>query len=104
MTEKKEDYWKIHGQLHIKLQYCIIISNVYIFSTKAMTQMLGRPRGCYILSLARLLASSQYASRRSCDRLSRHRFSWFSSVFKQRLRWFPISKLLLHASHAALTL
>jgi hypothetical protein len=49
MTEKKEDYWKIHGQLLIKLQYCIIISNVYIFSTKAMTQMLGKPRGCYIL-------------------------------------------------------
>jgi hypothetical protein len=28
--------------------------------------------------------------------------SWFSSVFKQMLRWFPNSKLLLHASHAAL--
>jgi hypothetical protein len=33
---------------------------------------------------------------------SRHRFSWFSSVFKQMLRWFPNYKLLLHASHAAL--
>jgi hypothetical protein len=30
------------------------------------------------------------------------RFSWFSSVFKQILSWFPSSKLLLHASHAAL--
>jgi hypothetical protein len=29
-------------------------------------------------------------------------FYWFSSVFKQMLRWFPSSKLLLHASHAAL--
>jgi hypothetical protein len=48
------------------------------------------------------LASSQYASGRSCDRPSRHRFSWFSSVFKQMLRWFPNSKFLLHASHAAL--
>jgi hypothetical protein len=42
---------------------------------------------------AGLLASSQYAS---------VRFSWFSSVFKKMLRWFPNSKLLLHASHAAL--
>jgi hypothetical protein len=32
----------------------------------------------------------------------RHRFSWFSSVFKQILRWFPNSKLLLYASQAAL--
>jgi hypothetical protein len=48
-----------------------------------------------------LLASSQCASGRSCDRLSRHRFPWFSSVFKQMLRWFPNSKLLLHASPAA---
>jgi hypothetical protein len=29
-------------------------------------------------------------------------FLGFSSVFKQMLRWFPNSKLLLHASHAAL--
>jgi hypothetical protein len=29
-------------------------------------------------------------------------FSWFSSVFKQMLRWFSNSKLLLHASHSAL--
>jgi hypothetical protein len=28
-------------------------------------------------------------------------FFWFSSVFKQMLRWFPSSKLLLHASHTA---
>jgi hypothetical protein len=35
-------------------------------------------------------------------RPSRHRFSWFSSVFKQMLRWFLNSKLQLHASHAAL--
>jgi hypothetical protein len=59
--------------------------------------------GCYyILSSAGLLASSQYASGRSSDRPFRHRFSWVSSVFKQMLRWFPSSKLLLHASHAAL--
>jgi hypothetical protein len=30
--------------------------------------------------------------------------SWFSSVFKQMLRWFPNSKLLLHASHAAFSI
>jgi hypothetical protein len=35
------------------------------------------------------------------QRPTRHRFSWFSSVFKQMLRWFPNSKLLLHASHEA---
>jgi hypothetical protein len=51
---------------------------------------------------AGLLTSSQYVTGRSCDRPSRHRFSWFSSVFKQMLRWFPNSKFLLHASHAAL--
>jgi hypothetical protein len=37
--------------------------------------------GYYILSSAGLLASSQYASGRSCVRPSRHRFSWFYSVF-----------------------
>jgi hypothetical protein len=65
--------------------------------------MLGklRPGDFFLLLFAGLLASSQYASGRSCDRPSRHRFSWFSSVFKQMLRWFLNSKLLLHASHAA---
>ena len=33
-----------------------------------------------------LLARSQYASDRSCDRPSRHTFSW---VFKQRSGWLP---------------
>jgi hypothetical protein len=55
-----------------------------------------------LILCAGLLASSQCVSGRSCDRSSRHRFSWFSPVFKQILRWFPISKLLLHATHAAL--
>jgi hypothetical protein len=65
--------------------------------------MLGKARGYCILSFAGLLASStQYASGRSCDRPARHRYSWVSSVFKQILRCFPSSKLLLHASHAAL--
>jgi hypothetical protein len=64
--------------------------------------MLGKPWGYYNLSFFGLLAGSQYASVRSCDRSSRHRFSWFLFVFKQMLRWFPSSKLLLHASHAAL--
>jgi hypothetical protein len=54
------------------------------------------------LLFAGLLARRQFASGRSCDRPSRHRFSWFSSVFKQMLRWFPSSKLLLRVSHAAL--
>jgi hypothetical protein len=39
---------------------------------------LRKPWGCYNLSFAGLLASSQYASDRSCDRPSRHRFSWSS--------------------------
>jgi hypothetical protein len=65
--------------------------------------MLGKRYGIsHILLFARLLARSQYASGRSCDRPSRHRFSWFFSVFKQMLRWFTSSKLLLRASHAAL--
>jgi hypothetical protein len=32
-----------------------------------------------------------------------YRPSWFSSVSRQVLRWFQISQLLLHASHAALS-
>jgi hypothetical protein len=32
----------------------------------------------------------------------RHRFSSFPCVFKQILRWFPSSKLLLHAAYATL--
>jgi hypothetical protein len=58
-------------------------------------------RNFYILLFAGLLASRQYAFGRSYDRPSWHRFSWFSSVFKQMLRWLPSSKLLLHASYAA---
>jgi hypothetical protein len=50
------------------------------------------------LLFAGQLASSQYASGISCDRPSRHRFSWFSSVFNQMMRWFSSSKFLLHAS------
>jgi hypothetical protein len=63
-----------------------------------------KTRGFFLISFAGLLASSQYASGRFCDRPSRHRFSRFSSVFKQMLRWFPNSKLLLHASHASVTI
>jgi hypothetical protein len=52
--------------------------------------------------LAGLLAGSHYPSGRSCCRPSRHRFSWFSSGYKQILRCFPIFKLLLSTSYAAL--
>jgi hypothetical protein len=62
-------------------------------------EMLGISR---ILLSAGPLARSQCVSGRSCYRPSRHRFSWFSSVFKQMLRLFPSSKLLLRASHATL--
>jgi hypothetical protein len=39
--------------------------------------------------VCRMLATCQCASERSWDKLSRYRFSWFSSVFKRMLRWFP---------------
>jgi len=29
-------------------------------------------------------------------------FSWFPSVYKRMLRWFPSFKSLLHSSHVAL--
>jgi hypothetical protein len=55
----------------------------------------------YILLLAGLLSGNQHAFRRLCDQSPPHRFSWYSSVFKQMLKLFPSSKLPLHASHAA---
>jgi hypothetical protein len=42
---------------------------------------------------AELLPRCQCASGRSCDRPSRHRFSWFSSISKQMLRWFQSSQV-----------
>jgi hypothetical protein len=33
--------------------------------------------------------------RRSYDRPTRHRYSWFQSILKKMLKWFPSSKLLL---------
>jgi hypothetical protein len=48
-----------------------------------------------------MLAWSQCAFGRSCDRPSRHTFSWFSSV-KKMLIWFPRSKLLLQPSRVEL--
>jgi hypothetical protein len=48
----------------------------------------------------RLLPRNQYVTGRPSDRTPRHRFSWFSSVFKRILRWFPGSELLLPASYA----
>jgi len=46
---------------------------------------------------AGVLARRRYVSGRSCDRPSRHRLSWFSSVLKQLLKWFPVPKLQLRA-------
>jgi hypothetical protein len=66
-----------------------------------MAHKLVKPKKLYILLFAGMLASSQYSFGRSCDRPSRYRFSSFSSVFKQMLRWFTVSKLLLHASYTA---
>jgi hypothetical protein len=68
------------------------------------TEILNTKTSFFVISLlfAGLLSGSQSASGRSCDRPSQHRFSWISSVFKQMLKWFPNSKLLLQASHAAL--
>jgi hypothetical protein len=81
---------------------CVCVSIFFFVFFAARVVSKESRRLAYILLFAGLLARSQYASGRSCDRPSRHRFSWFSSVFKQMLRWFPSSKLLLRASHAAL--
>jgi hypothetical protein len=54
--------------------------------------------------LAGLLAGSHYASGRSYCRPSRRRFSWFSTVYKEMLRWFSVCNLLLSAPHAAIHL
>jgi hypothetical protein len=35
-----------------------------------------------------------------CEQPSHWKFSWFSSVFMQTLKWFPRSKLLLRGSFA----
>jgi hypothetical protein len=41
------------------------------------------------LRVVGLLARIPYVSGMSCNWPSRHRVSWFSSVLKQVLRWFP---------------
>jgi hypothetical protein len=63
--------------------------------------MLGKRQWFYhVILFAGLLARSQYASGRSCDQPSRHRFYWFSSVFSVNAEMVP--NLLLRASHAVL--
>jgi hypothetical protein len=49
---------------------------------------------------AGVLARSQYPEGPATGHLNTD-FSWFSCVYKQMLRWFQVSKLLLHASHVA---
>jgi hypothetical protein len=39
--------------------------------------------------LAKPMTRTQHASGSSCDRPSRHRFLLFSSVLKQKQKWFP---------------
>jgi len=61
---------------------------------------------CYVciavLTLdAGLLARSQYPEGPATGHLDTG-FSWFPRVYKRMLRWFPSSKLLLHASHVVL--
>jgi len=50
---------------------------------------------------AGLLARSQYPEGPATGHFDTG-FSWFPCVYKRMLRWFPVSKLLLHASHVAL--
>jgi hypothetical protein len=88
--------------LVVKCGVLFEVRNRFLYTI--LTKSSFKRQGFFKISTAGLLASSQYASGRSCDLPSRHRFSWFSSVFKQMLRWFPNSKLLLHASHASVTI
>jgi hypothetical protein len=75
--------------------------NFYILRVKSYVSPLWKTDSNYQQATALrkiwVLVSS-YAPGRPSDRSSRHRFSWFSSVFKQILRWFPSSKFLLHDS------
>jgi hypothetical protein len=80
--------------VHGSNQYITILT-----PTKQQHTCQGNLRGPQHSVVAGLLARGRYVLRQA---ISRHRFSWFSSVFKQILRWFPSSKLLLSASHAAL--
>jgi len=50
---------------------------------------------------AGLLARSQYPEGPATGHLDTG-FSWFPCVYKRMLRWFQVSKLLLHAFHVAL--
>jgi hypothetical protein len=69
--------------------YCITKIFYWNYHWSLWHSSWGNPGGCHILLFAWLLASSQHASGRSCARPSLRRFSWFCSVFKQMLRWFP---------------
>jgi hypothetical protein len=82
-----------HGwPAHYRIMFCDSRRCVKIINEANDVQV----RGYHILFFAGLPASgSQYASGRSCDRPSRHRFPCSSSVFKRMLRWFPSYKLLL---------
>jgi hypothetical protein len=53
------------------------------------------PIPLYVPLFAALRAKSQYASVTSRNRPHIHKFSCFSCLSKQRLRWLPRSKLLL---------
>jgi hypothetical protein len=65
------------------------LKTVFIFSIK-QRHTLGKTWGLLHPLFTGKLIGSQYASVRSCDRSSRHKFSWFSFVFKQILRWFQV--------------
>ena len=55
---------------------------------------------CFTLD-ARLMARSQCLEGLATGHLNTG-FCWFPCVYKRMLRWFRISKLLLHASHVAI--
>jgi hypothetical protein len=66
---------------------------IQIFN-KATGHSLGNS---HMILFAGLRARRQYAFGSSYHRSSRRKFSWFFSISKQMLRWFPSSKLLLRA-------
>jgi len=76
-TKRKRVYCAARAASWVRFTFLFVFLQLSI----KKQHTLGKCWGILFL-LARLMYSSQYAFGRSCDRSSRHRFSWFSSVFK----------------------
>jgi hypothetical protein len=69
-----------------RLQVTFILTLLVLLQTRRSS--LGKT---YIISICSL--PDCWLENQSSDRPSRHRFSWFSSIFKHMVGWFPRSKV-----------